>query len=191
MSHGLRVIPTRSIVALLLGAALVFLALLVRQVDDGQAASQAPTFPSNPDFISAEVEPGEPCPGAVESSADEVSQLEGKPVWLPDSESVPPLVGVWMCTGTPTFDYSGVTFAYESGWRVEDPAKRWQAMAEQWGRGTVETVLERPAFVLPVTELDPRGEVLILVDGTLIRILGDGKTSIEDLKAAANTIRLD
>lgn len=74
---------------------------------------------------------------------------------------------------------------------MEDAAKRWAAMAEQWGRGSVETVLDRPAFVLPASELDPRGEVLVLVNGTLIRVLGDGKTSIEDLKAAANSIRLD
>lgn len=190
MSAAVRVTAARYTMAALLGMALVLVGAYALRLDSGQASSQAPTGVEKSDFVTAEIEPGEPCSSAVKSSAEEASQLEGTPVWLPDSTAVPPLEGVWICSGTPTFDYSGVTFAYEPGWKVENPAKRWATMAEQWGRGSVEMVLDRPAFVLPVSELDPRGEVLVLVDGTLIRVLGNGKTSIEDLKSAANSIRL-
>lgn len=142
------------------------------------------------DFTPALIREGEPCPSAVRTTTDEISKM-GLDYWLPHSDDVPPLDGTWMCTGTPTFDYGGITFAYEPGWRVEDPAASWAAMAEQWGRVGVETVLDRPAFVMAPSEAAARGEVLVLVDGTLIRVIGTEKTSIETLVAAVNSIRLD
>lgn len=180
----------RGILAVLLGMALMLVVAQALRLETGQAAQQPVRADGHSDFIAADIESGEPCPSAVKTSLDEVSRLVSTPAWLPNSDVIPPLAGIWMCSGTPTFDYAGITFAYEPGWQVEDAAKRWEAMAQQWGRGSVETVLDRPAFVLPASELDPRGEVLVLVGSTLIRVLGDGKTSIDDLKAAVNTIRL-
>ena len=147
------------------------------------------TASSAQDFIKAQIENGEPCPAAVKTTETEIAR-EQLHFWLPNSAPIGPLQGVWMCSGTPTFDYGGITFAYEPGWKVSDARERWEAMAKQWGRGTVGTVLDRPAFILPASELDSRGEVLVLVDDTLIRVLGDGKTPIEDLISAVNSIKL-
>lgn len=177
---------SRSIAAFALGVGLV-LAVGTKFAPESRD-SVSPT-PLAQDFVAAQTEDGEPCPGAVKTTEDDIAR-EGREFWLPSSDSLGPLQSAWMCSGTPTFDYSGITFAYEPGWKVDDAQGRWEAMAKQWGRGTVGTVLDRPAFILPVSELDPRGEVLVLIDGTLIRVLGNGKAPIEDLISAVNSIRI-
>lgn len=105
MSAAVRITATRSTVAALLGMALVLVAAYALRSDSGHASSLASTGVQNPDFVTAEIEPGEPCSSGVKSNSGEASQIEGTPVWLPDSKAVPPLEGVWICSGTPTYDY--------------------------------------------------------------------------------------
>lgn len=84
---------------------------------------------------------------------------------------------------------SGVTIAFEPGWSLANPHKRWSDMAAQWGAGRVETVLGEPAFVLPRSEkMGPLGEVLVVIDHTLIRVHGDGTIPVSELVDMVDTI---
>jgi hypothetical protein len=178
--------PAWAAAPLMLGFVLVLTLWLVFGHSHSPVATESPQAS---DFISLPIKPGTPCPDAYKMTVAEAQAVEEARVWLPASPRLPEMTGAWMCFGTPTFDYGGITFAYEPGWKLDDPTSTWREMAEQWGRGSVGTVLGRPAFVLPPSDDAPRGEILVVVDDTLIRVGGDGKTSIGDLESAVETIK--
>jgi hypothetical protein len=164
--------------------------------DEGGAASPR-LFP---DFISGRVEPGEPCPDATRLGAPtDLVRAGAGPIWMPSHAlaSSETLTGSWTCGDTPALVFeAGVTMEFDDGWDIADPLKRWAEMAQQWGRGHVEEVLGRPAFVQPAGEKDPfggvyRGEVLVIVGTTLIRVHGNGEIPAERLADIINTIDVD
>jgi hypothetical protein len=85
--------------------------------------------------------------------------------------------------------------AFDYGWSVPDPRQRWTEMVQQWGRGHVQEVLGRPAFVQPTGELDPfgtpyRGQLLLILGTTLVTVHGNGEIPAEELVAIISTIEV-
>lgn len=148
------------------------------------------------DFTPAPIKPGEPCPDAKRLGLTELVTSAAGPIWMPSHPvaSAPTLTGSWSCGGTPmlVFD-SGVTIQFDHGWDIPNPSQRWSEMAQQWGRGHVEEVLGRPAFIQPAGEKDPFGEVyrakvLVIVGTTLIRVHGNREISSGEFVEMVNTI---
>jgi len=98
------------------------------------------------------------------------------------------LTQVWLCGTDPVLSFGGITVDYEPGWDLDDPAARWSTMAKQWGHGRETTILGRPGFVDPVSVRAPRGEVLVVVNNTLIRVAGDGSLSTDQLVEVAESL---
>jgi len=121
---------------------------------------------------------------------DALKEYDGSPAWMPSSTlaSSRTLSQAWLCGSDPVLTFGGIMIDYEPGWDLDDPAARWSAMAKQWGHGYVATILGRPGFVDPVSAKAPRGEVLLVVKGTLIRIAGDGALSTDQLVAVAESL---
>lgn len=149
-----------------------------------------------PDFIQNPVKPGEPCPYAKQWSLTDLAAQADVPIWLPNDKaaSVQTLTGAWTCMdgGMPLLAFSsGVQVWYEGGWGdVSDPQKQWEAMVSDTGLGQVETVLDRPALVQPAAKDSPKGEVLVIVDGVLIRVIADASVPTDQLVNVANSINI-
>lgn len=148
------------------------------------------------DFTPSPIKPGEPCPDAKRLELTELVASASGPIWMPSHPvaSARTLAGTWSCGGTPMLVFeSGVTIEFDHGWEVPDPLQRWSEMAQQWGRGHVDEVLGRPAFVQPAGATDPvgkvyRGEVVVIVGTTLIRVFGNGEIAGGELVEMVNTI---
>ena len=115
------------------------------------------------------------------------------PVGTPSSELASPanLESATLCGHSDTvLTYPHLTVTYEIGWSKDDQTAKWQAMVKDWGTGVEETVDGYPAYVAGVTEAAPRGELLFVVNGTLVRIIGDGTLSGDDLASVGNSIKL-
>lgn len=115
------------------------------------------------------------------------------PVGVPNSSLASPdnLQSVWLCGDSDTvLVYPKLTVTFETGWSKADETSKWQAMVKDWGTGSEETVNGYPAYVAGVSPTTPRGELLYVVNGTLVRIIGDGSLSGEDLVLVGNSIRV-
>jgi hypothetical protein len=115
------------------------------------------------------------------------------PVGTPSSElaSSGNIESVWVCAGTDTvLVYPHLTVTFEPGWSKDDQTANWTAMVEDWGTGSVKTVDGYPAYVAGPSEMTPKGELLFAVDGNLVRIIGDGTLSAEDLTTVGNSIKI-
>ncbi len=139
------------------------------------------------DFQSANLEEGELCSGQETfKTLKELAATAATPIWMPntDEASVSTLVASVLCGETPTLRFdSGITVAYEPGWRLENPQKRWNEMAKEWG-GKVQAILGQPAYIFdlngisndpdvqPVSGATPTSEVLVVLDDTLVRVIG-------------------
>jgi hypothetical protein len=100
------------------------------------------------------------------------------------------LESVWVCGGASTvLTYPRLTVTFEPGWSRTDQSPNWQALVNDWGTGSVETVDGAPAFVADVSIATPRGELLFVVDGTLVRIIGDGDLTAADLTVVGNSLQ--
>jgi hypothetical protein len=100
------------------------------------------------------------------------------------------LESVWVCGGSNTvLTYPHLTVTFEPGWSQQDQTSNWQAMVRDWGVGTVETVDGYPAYVAGASKITPRGELLFVVDGTLVRIIGNGELTADDLMTVGNSLR--
>lgn len=131
-------------------------------------------------------EPGTPCEGAkAVASADEMSteqtfflSREGK------------FDRAWLCGAQPFFMYGNVQVTFQDG---IDPAKAeetWRATVEQWG-GRVIEIQGRPAYI---DDPDPKGpeyaELLLEVDGQLVKLLGNRDADAEQLRQVAESLAL-
>ena len=150
-------------------------------------------------WIEERIPPGEPCLDAKRQPLQEVAAASKVPIWLPDSQyaSRATLTGAWTCGSPdhPALTYGPIGVFFESGWDNVDPETKWPDHVEASG-GWVETILGRPAAVEPVTndEFDGQrttGQVMVIVDdGILIRVLGDGTVPVEQLVDVAKSINL-
>lgn len=157
------------------------------------------------DFTAAGIEKGDICPGQV--SADGVTELatmsDGH-VWMPTAKaaSQDTLTSTLMCSGSPTlFFANGVSVTFESGWDLDDPKQRWTDMAHQWG-GSVQSILDQPGYVFDLDDKSddpgvsqvpgatPTSEVLVVVDGTLVRLLGP-EVAASELVGIADSIKVE
>lgn len=162
----------------------------------GQPAAGYPRAdPAVPDSITFPVKPGEPCYQAHKRSLTEVVGESDVPVWMPHASvaSVQNFTGAWTCLGgnTPFLTFGAVTVSYESGWERVDVEAKWHQTVREEGGGRVLTILGRPGLVLPAPDASPKGMVLVVVDGVLIRVLGDGSVPAEQLVEVADSIELD
>ncbi len=153
----------------------------------------APGSDKGEEFISLPVTPGEPCFGAQRFSLPELALRADAPIWLPNAQdaSITTLTGAWTCGGnTPLLTFGDITISYENGWDGVDSEKKWTGFVEYYGEGRVETILGIPALVQPKSENVTNPEVLVIVDGTLIRLRGSLHVSVEQLVNVANSIDL-
>lgn len=139
------------------------------------------------DFVSASIDKGDKCAGQVDvDGIGALASMSSARVWMPSSKdaSMESIDAMVMCGSSPTLYFtSGISVAFESGWKLDDPKQRWVDMADQWG-GTTSTLLGEPAYVIDlgdksddpsVTQVEgaePTSEVLVVVDDTLIRVIG-------------------
>jgi hypothetical protein len=138
---------------------------------------------------------GEPCPDARRYSLEDLAARADAPIWLPDTQvaSRATLTGAWTCAGgdTPILSFGQLIVSYEPGWSDVDVEEKWTELVKELGEGSVQTIQSRPALVQPVTQASPRGQVLLVVDGVLIRVLGDGSLPVEQLVDVARSIDLE
>lgn len=130
---------------------------------------------------------GKPCLIATQvGGLNEVIRLTDIPVYA--SASVP-VTRTWMCGGTPVVMYGPIQVTYETGWDDLDVAAKFRALAEDLG-GEVVTIQGRSAYVHPATPEGPRSGVMLVVDGTLVRMLAEKDVSTNALVALAKTLKL-
>jgi hypothetical protein len=80
---------------------------------------------------------------------------------------------------------------YEPGWTGVDVNEKWGELVDELGEGYVQTIQGQHALVQPDTKASPRGQVLLVVDGVLIRVLGDGSLPVDQLVDVAQSINLE
>lgn len=186
--------------AVFIGAGLVTLAVAVLNfvgLLGGGTANQSGTVSAGQPFdaVLPTVKPGQPCASAERvTGASELAKETHVPVWVPDAPAAPRggQTGWWLCGEIPALTYRSVTVYYEPGWSDVDAQAKWDDWLAEVGEGaSVETILGRPALVLSPTETTPRGEVLLIVDDTLIKVLGDGTVPGPDLADVVRSIDAD
>jgi hypothetical protein len=136
------------------------------------------------------------CPGEREApDVETLASWSTGLVWMPDAAdaSKDRLTAAALCSGAPTLFFdSGVSVAFEPDWFLADPEQRWTDMAKQWGTGEVITVLGQPAYIAPGAAPGPDGrpisQLLVVLDGTLIRIHGPG-VPVSHLIDVANSMQ--
>lgn len=160
----------------------------------GGGASNGGLNPQSPG-ITLPVKSGEPCFEAVKYPVQEVARLAPTPIWMPNSEeaSEKNLIGAWICAkaGPATLTFaSHAEINFEPGWQGVDPEKKWSSFIDSWGTGQIQTISGIASLVDPPSEEAPRGEVAVISGDTLIRILGDGSLSADQLVDIARSIDL-
>jgi hypothetical protein len=184
-------------------AAICIVAVLAVAGFPHRAQPSSPTANSlqGGDFQAAQPGDGDFCPGQTSfPTLDLLVAASPATMWMPDARAASPsdLEATAICSGAPTLVFkSGVSVAFEPGWQLEDPKQRWTDMATQWG-GEVQTILGQPAYVFglgdksddpsvePVPGATPTSEVLIVLDETLVRILGPEVPSSDLVDVAAS-----
>ena len=120
--------------------------------------------------------------------ADQAPAVVGVP--SSDLASNGSVKSAWVCGGADTvLTYPHLTVTFEPGWSNDDQTSNWIALVKAWRTGSVETVHGYPAYVAGVSGVTPRGELLFVVDGTLVRIIGNGKLSAADLVTVGNSLK--
>jgi hypothetical protein len=147
------------------------------------------------DSLLLPTKPGEPCPDAHKFSLGDLAARADAPIWLPHSDLASPatLTGAWTCAGgdTPVLTFGKLVVTYEPGWTGVDVNEKWGELVDELGEGYVQTIQGQHALVQPVTKASPRGQVLLVVDGVLIRVLGDGSLPVDQLVDVAQSINLE
>jgi len=130
--------------------------------------------------------PGQPCDGAtVYKTIDDLVAATATPVYAPAGR-VPSKV--WTCgRNNPALGYGNLEVNFRTGWGDINPDSKWAGMVAQSG-GRVETLLGRPAWVRPADDEGTWPSVDVIVNGTLITVLGAPGASTEDVVTLANSI---
>ncbi|MFT4080992.1 MAG: hypothetical protein QM638_00250 [Nocardioides sp.] len=127
--------------------------------------------------------------------------LADVPVHMPDvaAASKDNFTGAWNCPGgntpfltfstgnepstdaSPLYVQSGIiTVSFEDGWGDVDVDSKWKDMLSSYGEGRIEDVDGHSALVIPPGP-SPLGMVMVVVDGVLYQVLGDGEVSVDRL----------
>lgn len=177
----------RPVVAVLAGAAAgtalvatLSSALPLFSDSDASAPEASSALPRGYNGIEV-VAPGEPCPGAVHSPIAELSAAAKQPIWLPTSEE-PRVSDAWSCGvgSAPVLMFDDVQVSYESGWSDVDLDKKWAGYIAEDG-GEVIDIGGYSTLVHEGTESAPNNEVMLVVQGTLIRLLSVRDVPIDQL----------
>lgn len=140
------------------------------------------------DSITLDTEPGEPCPFAQRGSVQEVADRADVPIWIPVGAK---LTGAWTCgADAPVLTFGAIRVFYEPGWSDVDVDEKWADLIKDYG-GHLDTVLDRPALVQPVTEDSTSPQVMVVSGDVLIRLLGDKSVPPEAMVALANSIDIE
>ena len=147
------------------------------------ASAQVPVPGTADEF--GNVEPGQPCPGAVHATSISSLLTEAR-IWAPASGRP---TDIWTCANTPVLLFGAVQISYETGWAGVDPAQKWTDMVRDYG-GEVRTIQGRPAYVHAADASGPRNGVMLVVDGELIRLIAPATESISTVVDVANSLVL-
>jgi hypothetical protein len=142
---------------------------------------------TRPDFVRPSLAPGQPCLNAEPVSLAQVATSSSASVWLPNTTEANRklLTGTWTCGDIPVLMFGDISLSFEPAGTIT-PTKLWTDLAKAHN-GRIEPVLGQPGYVEPASG-DARAEVLVVVDGTLIRAIGAADTTAEELKAIVSSI---
>ncbi|GAB3853511.1 hypothetical protein GCM10028801_06270 [Nocardioides maradonensis] len=142
------------------------------------------------DFIPL-AHPGKPCLGGVKTPLASLPAQAGPAVWMPSAAlaNKTNLTGVWSCGTGPALTFGNISVYFEPATNTPDDKKQWFTdLAEQGHGGQVETLLGQPAFVDGPDGNGGVGEAVVVVGNTLIRVIGDGQATGDDLAAIVSSI---
>jgi len=185
----------RRLAAIAVGAAVAVVSITALNLTGAIGGTSQQSSTSTADAIPPDIKPGEPCAGARRLAVDKLLNLSKTPVWMPNTSlaNQGTLTGTWMCSGV-VLTFGGISVGFEPAGNIGDPEKLWTDLTQGGAGGRVETVLGRPAFVQPplMDKLGNkgRGEVLVDVDGTLVRVMGDGNTPVDEMVSIANSLNV-
>jgi hypothetical protein len=131
------------------------------------------------------VQPGTPCPGAVHADAIKIAAVSESPVYLPAS-GADEVTEAWRCGDTPVFMFGDIQLSFENGWKDVPIPEKLQDLADDYG-GSVQNVQGLSAWVVAAS---PNDGVLMVKDGTAIRLIADGDVPIKDLVDLAEGLDL-
>lgn len=129
--------------------------------------------------------PGQPCDGAtVFKTLEELDAATETPMYAPVGTTPSK---VWSCGGDPYLGYGSLEVNFHPGWDDINPDTKWAGMVKQSG-GRVETILGRPAWVRPADRQGTWPVVEVIVNGTLVTVLGAPGVSTQEVVALAKSI---
>ena len=128
---------------------------------------------------------GTPCSMAVHGDPLEIAATREAPVYWPRS-GADEITEAWRCADTPVFMFGEVQVSFEGGWEGVQIRQKFQALADAYG-GSVETIQGLAAWVVGST---PNDEVLMIKDGSAIRLVAPGDVPIERLVTLAKALDL-
>lgn len=141
------------------------------------------------DSIPLDIAPGTPCVGATKVQLAQALAAAKTPIWLPDGRQQ--LSAAWICGGqTPAFTYGTTTIFFEPGWGDVDIAAKWADLADDYG-GRIEQINGQLALIQPATSPGTKSQVMIVHGDTLIRLLGEEGTRVDEAVALANSMKLN
>lgn len=130
---------------------------------------------------------GTPCSMAVHGDPMEIAAaaVREAPVYWPRS-GADQITEAWRCADTPVFMFGEVQVSFEGGWEGVQIRQKFQDLADEYG-GSVETIQGLAAWVVGST---PNDEVLMIKDGSAIRLVAPGDVPIERLVTLADDLDL-
>lgn len=150
-----------------------------------RAAATAQSIPSVHNGVEV-VPPGTPCPMAVHDDPITLAAVSDSPVYWPTS-GADRITQAWRCgVDSAVFMFDDIQLSFESGWENVQVPQKFEDLANDYG-GSVETVQGLSAWVVPAS---PNSGVLMVKDGTAIRISATGDVPIADLVALAEALDL-
>ncbi len=155
--------------------------------EPGFADIQEPRGDANaaPDGV---VDVGEPCEGARHSDLPNLDT--SVPVWLP-ADRAPS--SAWTCgqegQGLPVLMFGDIQVSYEPGYDQVEPTQYVETVAKEFGGYTMK-LGDHTAAVVPSVGGDVNHEVDIVVNGTMVRLLAEASTPIDDVVALAKSLQL-
>ena len=122
---------------------------------------------------------------AIHGDPMEIAAASEAPVYLPATGAAH-ITEAWRCADTPVFMFGDVQLLFESGWGNVEIQQKFQDLADDYG-GSVETIQGLSAWIAPSA---PDNEVLMVKDGTAVKLLAPGDVPIEQVVALAEALDL-
>ncbi len=132
--------------------------------------------------------PGEPCFDAkpLPDDIEKIAEIVNVPVWGPTNQII---TDAWRCGGTPVLMFDHIQVSYEDGWNAVDVEDKWEALIADYG-GHIESLAGHQALVESSGDTGANNQVLIVHEGTLVRLLATPAVPITDLTALADSLKL-